>query len=399
MNYRNIYFFIVLLICMVACVSPYYPNITKYENLLVVDGQLTNLTGPYKVKLSRTFKYSGGKEALGAGVQPAEQVTGAQVKIIDDTGMEVQLKEISSGEYSTADTTFHGVPGKSYKLLINVNNEVFESDFETMKTPTPIDKLYWEYKSPDSDGPKRVQILLNTHDSTNKTRYYAWEYGETWKFKVPLDIVGKPDWKICYKNDSSFFLNLGTTIERAGDIIDGQSLQSINESTNRLFIRYSLLAKQYSFTEQTYTYFKNLIKLNQNQGTLYDVTPYSLVGNVKNITNTDVPVLGYFVVAGASEKRIFIDRSELPQEFNPTNGFDGCIVNEFLVPASLTNFRQNPQVDSLMKAGYEIYEQYSTMIAKNVPGFHLSMARPYCFNCTLTGVSKVPYFWTEKNNN
>ena len=34
-------------------------HITKYENLLVVDGELTNLTGPYKVKLSRTFKCEG----------------------------------------------------------------------------------------------------------------------------------------------------------------------------------------------------------------------------------------------------------------------------------------------------------------------------------------------------
>jgi hypothetical protein len=398
MSYRNNYFFIFFLIFMVACVTPYYPNITKYENLLVVDGQLTNLPGPYKVKLSRTFKYSGDNEALGAGVQPAEPVTGAQVRIIDNTGLEVQLKEINRGEYRTVDTTFCGIPGKSYKLQIKMNDQVYESDFETLKIPTPIDKVYWEYKLQDNEGPKRVQIFLNTHDSTNTTRYYAWEYEETWKFKVPLDDTDKPEWKLCYRNSSSFFLNLGTTTERNKDIIERQPLQSIDESTNRLFIRYTIVAKQYSFTEQTYNYFKDLITLNQNQGTLYDVAPYSLFSNVKNMNNKNVPVLGYFLVAGVSENRIFIDRTELPREFNPTDGFDDCNVNLVLVPKSFTDFRQNNEVDSLMNLGYVVYEKYDDYIG-NIPAWLLSLAKPYCFNCTLNGVNKAPEFWTEKNNN
>jgi len=399
MCFRHIYFFIFFLICMVGCVSPYYPNISKYENLLVVDGQLTNLSGPYTVKLSRTFKYSGDNEALGAGVQPAELVTGAQVKIIDNTGLEVQLKEISSGEYRTVDTTFCGVPGKSYKLQIKSNDQIYESDFLTLKTPTPIDKVYWEYKPQDSDGPKRVQVLLDTHDSSNDTRYYGWEYQETWKFQVPLDDTDKPEWKTCYKSDSSFFLNLGTTIERNSDIIDRQQLQSIDESTNRLFIRYTIQAKQYSLTEQTYHYFKDLITLNQNQGSLYDVAPYSLVSNVKNVNNKDIPVLGYFMVAGVSEKRIFIDRSELPQDFNPTDGFNDCSFHSVTVLQSLTDFRENNEVDSLMKLGYTVYEKFASAILQGgdtIPTWNLSMAKPYCFNCTLTGVNKTPDFWTEK---
>ena len=381
---------------MVACVTPYYPNITKYDNLLVVDGQLTNLKGPYIVKLTRTFKYSGSTVAVGAGEQPAERVSGAKLKIIDNTGLEVSLNEISTGEYSTVDTTFRGVPGKSYKLQINYNNQVYESDFETIKTPTPIDKLYWEYKPLDSDGPNRVQVLLDTHDSANSTRYYGWEYEETWKFSVPLDVTTNPEWKICYQNDSSFFLNLNTTIQKNSDIISRQPLKSIDESSNRLFFRYTILAKQYSFTEKTYKYFDNLISLNQNQGTLFDATPYSLVGNIKNLTNKDIPVLGYFVVSGVSEKRIFIDRSELSQDFNPTKGFNDCNVHLILVPKTLTDFRQNHDVDSLMKLGYTVYEKYDTYIDQYTPGWSLSLAKPYCFNCTLTGVNKIPDFWTEK---
>jgi len=392
MNRRKNFIVILLSVFMAGCVSPYYPNITKYENLFVVDGQLTNLTGPYEVKLSRTFKYDG---SVGSKVT-GDPVTGAQVKIIDNTGLQVQLKEIKSGIYSTADTVFRGVPGNSYKIQIKTNDEVFESDFETLKTPAPIDKLYWEYNSQDNEGQKRVKLLIDTHDPTNNTRYYAWDFEETWKFKVPLDVTAKPEWKTCYKYNSSTFFNIGTTIERNNDIMDRHLLQLIYESSNRLFFRYSILAKQYSFTEQTYDYFKNLIKLNQNQGTLFDVTPYSLVGNIKSLNNKEIPVLGYFVIAGASQKRIFIDRSEVPREFSPTDGFNDCSSRIVRVPASLTDFRQDHLVDSLMGAGYTIYEQFNVPIDDHTPGWQLSLAKPQCFNCTLTGDSKIPDFWTEK---
>jgi len=397
MNNRNIYIYIFLLIFMAACVTPYYPDITKYENLYVVDGQITNLKGPYEVKLSKTFKYNGSTGSKVTG----DPVTGAEVKIIENTGLEVQLKEIKAGVYSTVDTTFRGVLGNSYKIQIKVDDQVFESDFETLKAPASIDKLYWEYKPQDSDGSNRVQVLLDTHDPANSTRYYAWEYEETWKFKVPIQVTDEPDWYICYKSDSSSFLKLGSTIQKNSDIISRQSLKSIDESSNRLYFRYTILAKQYSLTEQTYKYFDDLISLNQNQGSLFDATPYSLVGNVKNVNDKDLPVLGYFVVAGVSEKRIFIDRTELPKEFNPTDGFSDCSTEVVTVPATLTDFRQNNKVDSLMRYGYAIYEKYPTDLIQfgypvSTPGWELFLAKPYCFNCTLTGVSKVPYFWTEK---
>jgi len=392
-SFTHIYSIAIISILMAACVTPYYPNITKYENLLVVDGQLTNLKGPYIVKLARTAKYTGGKVAVGTtGEQNENQVTGAQIKIIDNTGLEVLLKEISNGTYSTVDTLFQGVSGKAYKVQIKVNNQVYESDFETLKEPIPIDRVYWEYNPADIDGPKRIQLLLDTHDPTNNNRYYGWEFIETWKFRVPIDVVSNPEWKICYKTNTSFGLNLGTTINRNNDIVERQPLQTIYESTNRLFMRYTLLARQYSFSGQTYKYLYELNKLNLNQGTLFDPTPYSLYGNIKSLSDKNIPVVGYFVVAGASEKRVFIDRSELPTAFNPTDGFNDCSSYIILAPPSVTDFSKIHEVDSLMKKGYAIYEELKT----GTLGTQISLAKPICFDCTQLGDNKVPVFWREK---
>jgi hypothetical protein len=384
---------------MVSCVSPYYPNITKYENILVVDGMITNLTGPYNIKLSRTFKYDG---------HVGDFITGANIKIIDNTGVEIILKEIKTGEYSTVDTLFHGIPGRGYKLQIKIDNDIFESNFEVIKPPIPIDKLNWEYKAQDGDGPNRIQLSLDTHDPTNNTRYYGWEYIETWKFQVPIDVSLKPSWKTCYQNNLSTFINLGSSIERNNDIIEKQNLTEINESSNKLYIRYSILAKQYSFSEQTFKFIADLKNLNQNQGTLFDVTPYSIKSNISCVNNKNIPVVGYFIVAGATEKRIFIDKSELPKAFRPTSGYTDCSTYVVFVDPALKNFRQNHLMDSLMNQGYSMYDSSRTTVCKNTPppgvqcttgpAIQILMAKSRCYNCTVTGYNEIPKFWKEKNN-
>ncbi|HEY4786202.1 MAG TPA: hypothetical protein VIH57_09130, partial [Bacteroidales bacterium] len=164
---------------------------------------------------------------------------------------------------------------------------------------------------------------------------------------------------------------------------------------------------QFILSEQAYTFFKDLNTLNQDQGTLFDPIPYSLIGNMKNLTHTDVPVLGYFLVAGGSEKRIFIDREDLPEDFNPTDGFDGCNTESTIVPWTLRNdISQDPKVDSLMRLGYAVIDRNNSCTYLG-PGpctvkdsvVIVYMAKPYCFNCTLNGTNKVPDFWIEKNSN
>lgn len=375
---------------MDSCIDPYNPNVSKYENLFVVDGEINNLPGPYKVKLSRTFKY---QDKVGVAV------TGAKVKIIDNTGAEVELKETSNGLYMT-DSIFRGVPGNSYKVQIMANNETYESGFEILKKPIPINRFYWEYDS----GVRGVQLLLDSHDSTNSSHFYIWTYDETWKFRVPIDKVDKPEWKTCYQNSTSYNFDIATSIHRNGDIIERHPLLFIGENTNRLFIRYTMQVKQFILSEQAYKFFKDLNTLNQDQGTLFDPIPYSLIGNMKNLTNKEVPVLGYFLVAGGSEERIFIDRKDLPKDFNPTNGFPDCNTEYLEVPWIYRNdIRNYPEADSVLRLGYGILDRYNTCkspcstAADSVVIVYF--AKPYCFNCTLNGTNKVPDFWIEKESN
>jgi hypothetical protein len=391
----------IFIFVMISCVESYSPNITKYEEVFVVDGELTNLPGPYVVKLSKSYKLY---------QKSGDPVNGAHVKIIENTGLEVDLIEEGSGIYTTADNPFRGVVGNSYKLQIKLGNEIYESGFEPLNNPIPIDSVYWEYQVHDNqqDG---IQLLLDTHDPTNSTHYYAWYLDETWKFIVPIDVAQHPDWKICYRYNKSTNFNIATSARRNNDIVERHPLIFCNEETNRLYIRYTTMVRQYALTETSYKFLKDIITVNQNQGTLFDPTPSSIIGNIKNIKDKDLPVLGYFLVAGASEKRIFIDRKELPKEYQPTDGFNDCGTQVVLIPIEpvdtkdkylVDRFKTNPNiVDSLYRMGYTEYERYRVGMGERediVYLWQLNLAKTMCYNCTMSGKSEVPVFWTEYPN-
>ena len=106
--------------------------------------------------------------------------------------------------------------------------------------------------------------------------------------------------------------------------IDRYALHYINTQTRQLSVRYSLLVKQYTIGKEAYVFWNGLEEQNSDQESLYTSQPYQINGNVKNIDNNTEPVLGYFLVAGVSEKRIFVDRPKYPILLR----YSVCLLNE-----------------------------------------------------------------------
>ena len=373
---------VILLSGVLACVDTYEPDISKYEDVIVVDGELSNLSGPYEVRLSTGFTFD---EDSGA------TISGAQVKIIESTGLEILLEEIRDGVYQTVDSAFRGVPGNSYKLHIEYNNEVYESEMETLEPPVPIDRIYWEYEERENLGTDGIQLYLDTHDSLNSEYFYAWDYEETWKFTVPYMIPDKPEWNVCYRYSKSNDFIIGTSIRNTNNRIKRYPLLFIDNNTNRLFLHYSILVKQYALSEQAYQFFKDLITLNDNQGTLFDPIPYAIVGNLKNLSNRDKPVLGYFLVAGVSEKRIFIDNDDLPFEYIPVSGFESCYLALLDVPLG-TDLQNDPAIIEMGNQGLFMFDLDTIRGEFLLLSFTNSAG---CYNCTVNGDNHVPDFWDE----
>ena len=176
------------------CVYPYNPEIEKYENLLVVDGIVSNLPGTCFVRLSRTYAYDSKRY---------QRETDAEVKIIDDLGNEMLLKDNSDGTYFPLDKDFAGIPCRKYKLMIKtLSGEMCESPFDELPEPVEIERVYYEYQSRGGFGSDGIQLFIDTYDPQNKSFYYIWEYNETWEYIVPFVSISPylPEMQTCFKS-------------------------------------------------------------------------------------------------------------------------------------------------------------------------------------------------------
>ncbi len=76
-------------------------------------------------------------------------------------------------------------------------------------------------------------------------------------------------------------------------------------------IRYSLFINQYTINENAYRFWNNIKEQNEEAAELYSRHPYRILGNVFNVDDKDELVLGFFRVAGITQKRIYVHRQEL----------------------------------------------------------------------------------------
>ena len=89
------------------CIEPFNASFDKYENLLVIDGIITDEAGPYTVKITR----SSSTENI-----EYNYVHSAVVIISDNEGNSETLTEIESGVYSTSENGIYGITNNSYNI-------------------------------------------------------------------------------------------------------------------------------------------------------------------------------------------------------------------------------------------------------------------------------------------
>ena len=154
---------LVLLMAMNGCIEPYDPDIEKYDELLVVDGTITEGSGPFIVRLSRSSSYNS------IYIFPEE---GAQVRILDDQGNESILVENDPGIYATEPGYLEGVVGRSYSVdIATTNGNHYMSEPVKMKHAPAIEELYYSYvevPTEDAFNPLQgIQVYLNSKDVLN----------------------------------------------------------------------------------------------------------------------------------------------------------------------------------------------------------------------------------------
>ncbi|MDX2245858.1 MAG: DUF4249 domain-containing protein [Bacteroidia bacterium] len=377
-----------------GCVEPVEIEITEETRLLVVDGIITDAPGPYQVKLS----VSG---PLNQNLYIPE--TGASLMIEAESGEKTPLNEVMEGVYVTDSSALRGQTGQNYRLLITRNNgNVYQSSWETIRPSPAIDSVYFRIEAQNRGNglENGVQVYVDTHDPTGNSRFYRWTWSETWKYSVPhstpFEYIGNmstryiEEKRVCFMNDNSRLIRIGTSTGNSSDIIAGERLDFITTETNRLQMRYSMNVSQYVLSEQEYLFWKSIQEATENTGTLFDRQPQSTTGNVKNTNDPNESVLGYFSASGVSEKRAYFQGSDFQYDITSDVKFrQEC--NADLDTILLGPFADQ-QVFRAIDEGGVFFNFYQPFIF--VAGFLITS--PECSDCTVQGgTTQVPDFWEE----
>ncbi len=295
--------------------EPFTPKVAQENlNILVVDGFVNATDRSATVRLSRSQPIS--------ELETADPETKATVTINTSTGISYSLLEKNLGEYKVKDLVIDKTA--LYKLrILTASGREYVSDTISIKATPPIDSLGFSI----SNNGEILSVHVNTHDSENKTRYYGWDYIETYQYyasdssqykfvkKVPIPRTAEESIFSCWQNDDPTSISIGTSIRLADDVINRKSILSIPKGSHKISIRYSVLVKQRALTLPEYTFLDDLRKTTESLGGIFGTTPITVLGNIHSITDKNEPVLGFFSGAEIKEKRFFIEYLDMPPEF------------------------------------------------------------------------------------
>ncbi len=370
MKDTGIIFALILIILANSCINEFEPEIAESTRVLVVEGLLTDQPVANRVKLSSSM-------IPGEMLVPVP-VSGAHVRIQDDQGNTHILTEKEPGCYYTDPSLFKGIPGRKYALFLDTFMGDCASPYCELVPGPPIDSVYYEkvlIKTSELGLPvEGCQIYVDTHDQADSSRFFRWDYIETWIFKLPYDVTNN----ICWRTVGSERIYLANTTYLAEPRISRFPLIRIpTETDDRLQEKYSVLVNQYSLNEDEFRYWEKIEKIAQQSGGLYDVTPMTIEGNMRRLEDPSEKVLGYFRVSAVSSQRIFID-----------DVFKG-----FKDPYKSCPYETLPIYRAVLGLG----ESFWVIIIDNDLQIKVITDQLRCADCTTRGTTVKPDFWPDGN--
>jgi hypothetical protein len=370
---------LLLMGCAIRCKQTYAPPaITMPNNYLVVDGFINSgANAVTTITLTRTRNLN---DTTVAGIPELY----ALVSILGPGGVSYPLVDTANaGIYSSATLNLDNTQQYSIAITTSDTRKYASDAVPCLQTP-PIDSLYWQQ-------PSDLTIYVNTADPTGQTRYYRWDYTETWQHDAQLPtpwiaingVLEEQDstnqTTECWTTDFSRNVLIASSQSLSQPVINAFPVVDIPNSDARLDLAYSILVRQYALTAGAYTYWQLIQKTSEQLGTLFDLQPTQLVGNLHCLTNPAEPVIGFMTACTLQQKRIFVYESSLTNWLHNTPGV-GC---------SSTQIAYDP--DSFPAYSYPdtTYGPYFF----NGPTL-LVIAPKFCLDCRYLGGTNIqPSFW------
>ncbi|HMR91579.1 MAG TPA: DUF4249 domain-containing protein [Chitinophagaceae bacterium] len=292
-----------------SCRDRYEPDIDAAVTSYLVAEGILNTNGPTTIRLSRSTQ-------LDTFLLRPETSASLVVEGRDNSAR--PLLNMGDGRFYSPDLNLS--MGEEYRVKISSQGYDYVSEYVQAVVTPEVDSISWKL---EDEG---LRIYANTHDPSGNTRYYRWEYEETWEVRAYYyaSYIYLPDgtvrerimpaeevyqgWK--YNNSTSILT--ATSAKLQTDIISEAPLTFIPPRDEKLAVRYSILVRQYALDKKGYAFYQMMKRNTESLGTVFDPQPTDIRGNITCVTDPSIPVIGYIGANSITEKRIFINRSQLP---------------------------------------------------------------------------------------
>ena len=379
-----------------GCVEPIIIDISNFENALVIEATITNEFKYQQIKLTQSFKF---EDEL-----PTFEID-ANVKIIDDANVTYLFQENSPGNYVSVNE-FSAQANKNYQLLITTNNgSSYSSHTTQLPNINPIEKVY-AIRETDDLGNEGMSIFVDSYDPTGNSKYYRYEYEETYKIIAPKwiskDMIVSPttfqisfaqktkEMRTCYNTVLSNTIIQTETTDLSEDRVTRFNVRIIPRDNPIITRRYSILVKQYVQSLEAFTYYKTLNKLSGSESLFSQNQPGFFNSNVYSLDNQNEKVLGFFEIASVSSKRMYFNYSDFfPNELFPPY-FENC---EVFAPSTFPLPDGSNSVTDFILDGSAKYYRLNTEPKLGEGPYYL--VRRACGDCTVLGTNIKPDFWEE----
>lgn len=396
---------------LVSCIDEFEASTESFKDLLVVDALVTDEEKRHRVILSRAFRF---------GEEPRSE-SNANVKIVGESGTEFHFEETENGVY-LSQSPFAAQNDGIYSLHITTFDGFnFRSDPVAIPPKVDINNLRAERLVNDL-GKDGVGIFLDNSSDALEPTYFRYDFEETYKiiapkyepfrlkvvrndpcFPNPFQVDIEPwqdERRVCYSSRNSQRLIQVSSTELVNNTIENFQVQFVDAENYIISHRYSILVTQYSQTQDAFSFYQRLGDFSSADDIFSAIQPGFLEGNIRDDSNSQENVLGYFEVASVSTERTYFNYSDLfPEEELPPYAINcGTFSNPRLIPRGYhcaapgvcDGNCSSPLIGQILaelvtfagEKGDDLLSPYYTWPSP-------------CGDCTKIGSNVVPEFWEE----
>jgi hypothetical protein len=305
-----------------SCREIYNHDAGHQENVIIVEGLITDRSGPYLVRLSTNQIIENG---LHDRTSFPTGISGAMVYIKDNKDEIFLFTESEPGRYYSQDF-FEGVGGNTYTLYIETpDGHSYVSEPQLLPFPVNIDSLYARPKIRETlkrnaqggyflQSTEGAEVLLDVSYQDEQYKYFRLVPEGLILYNFPTGEIQNYLWKkinmLDHVNVSSYKFEAASVVTRNHNVTFFPRHKFEYDLNNDEYIhRKILLLKIYGLNKGAWDFYTAIERQINAEGKLFDPVATRLPSNIRCTTDPSRLALGLFEASsGVSVTYILVEK-------------------------------------------------------------------------------------------